>query len=70
MSATVFVAMIVGMSELPTPHNNFFHFALSQLPNARSLIETQLDAAALAVLDLENLKIEAGSLVFSDSVIQ
>jgi len=54
------------MSELPTPHNNFFHFALSQLPNARSLIETQLDEAALAVLDLENLKLQAGSFVDSD----
>ena len=70
MSATKFVGMIIGMSELLTPHNNFFHFALSQLPNARSLIETQLDAAALAVLDLDNLKLQSGSLVFSDSVIQ
>ena len=54
------------MSDLPTPHNNFFHFALSQLPNARSLIETQLDAPALAVSDLENLKLEDGSFVDAD----
>ena len=54
------------MSELPTPHNNFFHFALSQLPNARNLIETQLGEAALAVLDLGNLKLEAGSFVDAD----
>lgn len=54
------------MSELPTPHNNFFHFALSQLPNARSLIETQLDEAALAVLDLGNLRLQAGSFVDAD----
>jgi hypothetical protein len=38
---------------LPTPHNNFFHFALSQIPNARSLIETQLTSRALAELDLD-----------------
>jgi predicted transposase/invertase (TIGR01784 family) len=52
--------------QLTTPHNNLFHFALSQLPNARSLIETQLDEAALSVLDLGNLKLESGSFVDAD----
>lgn len=54
------------MSELPTPHNNFFHFAMSQLPNAQNLIETQLSEAALSVLDLGNLKLEAGSFIDAD----
>ncbi|MEM9825276.1 MAG: Rpn family recombination-promoting nuclease/putative transposase [Planctomycetota bacterium] len=56
----------MGMESLPTPHNNFFHFALSQLPNARRLIETQLSASALAELDLNTLKLESGSFVDPD----
>jgi predicted transposase YdaD len=54
------------MEQLPTPHNNFFHFALSHLPNARSLIETQLSEAALAELDLETLQVETGSFIDAD----
>lgn len=54
------------MEQLPTPHNNFFHFALSHLPNARSLIETQLSQAALAALDLDTLQLEPGSFVDED----
>ncbi len=54
------------MEQLPTPHNNFFRFALSHLPNARSLIECQLTADALAELDLETLQIETGSFVDAD----
>ncbi|KAA1260659.1 putative transposase [Rubripirellula obstinata] len=64
------------MDQLPTPHNNFFHFALSHLPSARSLIATQLDAEALKelkletlkleTLKLETLKLETGSYVDSD----
>lgn len=54
------------MEQLPTPHNNFFHFALSHLPNARSLIETQLSAAALSELDLDTLKVETGSFIDAD----
>jgi hypothetical protein len=30
------------MEQLPTPHNNFFQFALSHLPNARGLEEGKL----------------------------
>ena len=51
---------------LPSPHNNYFHFALSHLPNARSLIESQLPAAALRELKLETLEIVPGSFVASD----
>jgi len=54
------------MEQLPTPHNNFFQFALSQLPNARSLIETQISAAALAELNLDTLQLETGSFIDSD----
>ena len=54
------------MDSLPTPHNRFFHFALSHLPNARGLIETQLSPAALAELNLETLQLEKGSFVDPD----
>jgi predicted transposase/invertase (TIGR01784 family) len=54
------------MEQLPTPHNNFFHFALSYLPIARNLLETQLSRAALAELNLESLQVEAGSYIDSD----
>ena len=61
-------ATILKMDDrhLPTPHNNFFHFALSSLPAARSLIETQLSTAALLELNLETLKLETGSFVDPD----
>ena len=54
------------MEPLPTPHNNFFHFALSHLPNARGLIETQLSSAALAELNLDTLQLQTGSFVDAD----
>ena len=54
------------MEQLPTPHNNFFHFALSHLPNARGLIETQLSPQALATLELETLRLCTGSFVDAD----
>ena len=54
------------MEQLPTPHNNFFHFALAHLPNARSLIKTQLSQAALAELQLDTLALQAGSFIDSD----
>ncbi len=56
----------LAMEQLPSPHNNFFHFALSHLPNARSLIETQLDSEALKELKLETLRLETGSFVDPD----
>ncbi|MCA9157354.1 MAG: Rpn family recombination-promoting nuclease/putative transposase [Planctomycetales bacterium] len=55
-----------AMEQLPTPHNNFFQFALSHLPNARSLIETQLSSAALAELNLDTLQLESGSFIDTD----
>ncbi|MFO0978058.1 MAG: Rpn family recombination-promoting nuclease/putative transposase [Planctomycetaceae bacterium] len=54
------------MESLPTPHNNFFHFALSHLPNARGLIETQLSPAAVAELKLDTLQLETGSFIDPD----
>ena len=54
------------MEQLPTPHNNFFHFALSHLPNARSLIETQLSQAALREIKLDTLQLETGSYIDPD----
>lgn len=54
------------MEQLPTPHNNFFHFALSQLPNARGLIETQLSDQALAELNLDSLQLRTGSFIDAD----
>ncbi len=54
------------MEKLPAPHNNFFQFALSDVPNARSLIRSQLPSTALAELNLDTLKLETGSFVDSD----
>ena len=50
---------------LPTPHNNFFQFALSNLRAARSLIETQLPPDVLAEINLETLRVETGAFVDS-----
>ncbi|MFO0977706.1 MAG: Rpn family recombination-promoting nuclease/putative transposase [Planctomycetaceae bacterium] len=54
------------MESLPTPHNNFFQFALSDLPNARGLIESQLSTAAIADLKLDTLQLQNGSFVDPD----
>ncbi len=48
---------------LPTPHNNFFQFALSNLTTARSLLETQLPAEVIAEIDLDTLRVENGTFV-------
>ena len=53
-------------SNLPSPHNNYFHFALSHLPNARRLIESQLPAEVLQLLNLDSLKIVPGTFVAAD----
>ena len=65
-STTIERCIIARMEQLPTPHNNFFHFALSHLPNARGLIETQLSPQALATLKLETLRLCTGSFVDAD----
>ncbi len=54
------------MEQLPTPHNNFFHFMLSHLPSARSLIETLLSPDAVAALDLATLRLETTSFIDPD----
>ncbi len=54
------------MEQLPTPHNNFFHFMLSHLPNARSLIESLLSPEALTALDLTTLRLETTSFIDAD----
>jgi predicted transposase/invertase (TIGR01784 family) len=54
------------MESLPTPHNNFFHFALSHLPNARGLIETTLSPDAVAELKLDTLQLQTGSFIDPD----
>ncbi len=54
------------MEQLPTPHNNFFHFMLAHLPSARSLIETLLSPAAVAALDLPTLRLETASFIDAD----
>lgn len=51
---------------LPTPHNNFFQFALSGTKTARSLIETQFPAELLAEINLDTLRVENGSFVDPD----
>jgi len=56
----------MGYPNLPSPHNNYFHFALSHLPNARSLIESQMPPAVLRELKLDTLEIVPGSFVASD----
>jgi predicted transposase YdaD len=54
------------MEQLPTPHNNFFHYALSHMPSARSFIETQLSPRAVAELDMETLRLEQTSFIDAD----
>lgn len=54
------------MQELPTPHNNFFHFALSDKRNARSLIRTQLPGELVQRLRLPTLQLESGSFIDPD----
>ncbi len=54
------------MEQLPTPHNNFFHFMLSHLPSARSLIETLLSPEGVAALDLATLRLETTNFVDAD----
>ncbi len=50
-------------SKLPTPHNNFFHYALSHVEAARDLIQTHLPADLVQVLDLESLELQKDSFV-------
>ena len=50
-------------SKLPTPHNNFFHYALSHAHAARDLIQTHLPVDLVAALDLDSLELQKDSFV-------
>ena len=50
-------------SQLPTPHNNFFHYAFSHVSAARSLIETHLPLSVIEALDLSTLELMKDSFV-------
>jgi predicted transposase/invertase (TIGR01784 family) len=50
-------------SKLPTPHNNFFHYALSHAHATRDLIQTHLPADLVQVLDLDSLELQKDSFV-------
>jgi predicted transposase YdaD len=53
-------------SKLPTPHNNFFHYALSHVEAARDLIQTHLSPSLVQLLDLNSLKLQKDSFVDED----
>jgi predicted transposase/invertase (TIGR01784 family) len=52
--------------ELPTPHNNFFHYALSHAQAARDLIQTHLPASLVRLLDLNSLELQKDSFIDED----
>ncbi|MCA9187593.1 MAG: Rpn family recombination-promoting nuclease/putative transposase [Pirellulaceae bacterium] len=54
------------MEQLPTPHNNLFHFAFTHVRNARGLIEWQFPAEVLRVFDLDTLQVEKESFIDAD----
>ena len=54
------------MEQLPTPHNNLFHFALTHAPSAKGLIESQFPAEVLRELELDSLQLEKESFVDAD----
>jgi predicted transposase/invertase (TIGR01784 family) len=53
-------------SKLPTPHNNFFHYALSHVEAARDLIQTHLPADLVQDLDLDSLELQKDTFVDED----
>lgn len=50
-------------SQLPTPHNNFFHYAFSHLSAVRSLIEAHLPTEVIKSLVLDSLELQKGTFV-------
>ena len=50
-------------SKLPTPHNNFFQYALSHPAAARNLIELHLPADLVQILDLDSLELQKDSFI-------
>ena len=53
-------------SKLPTPHNNFFHYALSHAHAARDLIQTHLPLNLVQLLDLHSLELQKDSFIDED----
>jgi predicted transposase/invertase (TIGR01784 family) len=53
-------------SKLPTPHNNFFHYALSHVEAARDLIQTHLPPGLVQFLDLNSLELQKDSFIDED----
>ena len=53
-------------SKLPTPHNNFFHYALSHAHAARDLIQTHLPPNLVQLLDLHSLELQKDSFIDED----
>ena len=53
----------MDQSKLPTPHNNFFQYALSHPAAARNLIEMHLPADLVQILDLDSLELQKDSFV-------
>ncbi|MCY3006461.1 MAG: Rpn family recombination-promoting nuclease/putative transposase [Planctomycetota bacterium] len=53
----------MDQSKLPTPHNNFFQYALSHPVAARNLIELHLPADLVQILDLDSLELQKDSFV-------
>lgn len=49
--------------QLPTPHNNFFHYAFSHASAVRSLLETHLPARVTSILDLSTLELQKDSFI-------
>lgn len=53
----------MDQSKLPTPHNNFFHYAFSHPAAARNLIELHLPADLVQILDLDSLELQKDSFI-------
>ena len=53
----------MDQSKLPTPHNNFFQYALSHPAAARNLIEMHLPADLVQILDLDSLELQKDSFI-------
>jgi len=50
-------------AQLPTPHNNLFHYAFSHATAVRSLLETHLPTNITGILDLRTLTLQKDSFI-------
>lgn len=50
-------------AQLPTPHNNLFHYAFSHATAVRSLLETHLPTNVRGILDLRTLTLQKESFI-------